>query len=204
MSNGMPEGVKTTLGWTIGTSSIALIIVILLILFGNLSGNSGISDSTSTLSIINETNTFINATGDTLNRVNSSTSSYVITAIWNATNSTGGGTEYTTSIALGNATVSALGVVTNASVANWANVSISYTLVYTYDSQNELNFESAIGNYSESSTNTMSQFPTIGTILGVGILLAILVTILVLAISKMMGVSNSSGYKDTSDKSNFA
>ena len=174
MSNGMPEGVKTTLGWTIGTSSIALIIVILLILFGNLSGNSGISDSTSTLSIINETNTFINATGDTLNRVNSSTSSYVITAIWNATNSTGGGTEYTTS------------------------------LVYTYDSQNELNFESAIGNYSESSTNTMSQFPTIGTILGVGILLAILVTILVLAISKMMGVSNSSGYKDTSDKSNFA
>lgn len=38
---GMPEGVKTVLMWAIGLGILALTLIILLILFGNLSGNTG-------------------------------------------------------------------------------------------------------------------------------------------------------------------
>jgi len=104
MGNGMPEGVKTTLGWTVGLAAIALVVVIVLILFGNLSGNTGFA---------------------------------VGTAGYN-------------------------------------------------------NTENAIGNYSESAVNTMAQFPTVGTILGVAILLAILMSVLIFAIRKMMGITEGS------------
>jgi len=38
---GMPEGVKTAMYWALGIGVIALILLIMLILFGNLSGNLG-------------------------------------------------------------------------------------------------------------------------------------------------------------------
>ena len=41
---GMPDGVKSAIGWTVGLASIALILVIVLILFGNLSGNTGFAE----------------------------------------------------------------------------------------------------------------------------------------------------------------
>ena len=45
---------KTILAWVTGLGSIALFLLIMLILFGNLSGNTGFDDSTSTLTITNE------------------------------------------------------------------------------------------------------------------------------------------------------
>jgi len=42
--NNMPEGLKTVLFWTIGIGIIALTGLIMLILFGNLSGNVGFAD----------------------------------------------------------------------------------------------------------------------------------------------------------------
>lgn len=35
------SGIKSTMGWVIGISSIALVLLVLLIIFGNLSGNLG-------------------------------------------------------------------------------------------------------------------------------------------------------------------
>ena len=35
------NGIKSTMGWVIGISSIALVLLVLLIIFGNLSGNLG-------------------------------------------------------------------------------------------------------------------------------------------------------------------
>jgi hypothetical protein len=43
MSN---SGVKTTMQWVIGISSIALVVLVLLIIFGNLSGNLGFAVNT--------------------------------------------------------------------------------------------------------------------------------------------------------------
>ena len=39
--NGMPQGVKTSMFWVLGVGIIALTLLILLIIFGNLSGNVG-------------------------------------------------------------------------------------------------------------------------------------------------------------------
>ena len=44
--SGMPEGIKIAMGWAIGIGSIALILLIMLILFGNLSGNVGFASGT--------------------------------------------------------------------------------------------------------------------------------------------------------------
>jgi len=101
MSKGMPEGVKTTMYWALGIGIIALILLILLILFGNLSGNLGF---------------------------------------------TTGSTGYN-------------------------------------DTQD------VILNFTKSATNVSAQFPTVGTIVGVGLLLVILIGLLGFAISKMLGVA---------------
>lgn len=48
-----------------------------------------------------------------------------------------------------------------------------------------------IGNYTTSVRNVASQFPTVGTILGVALLLLILIGVLVFAIKKMSNISTS-------------
>lgn len=42
----MADGVKKTMNWVIGISSIALVLLVLLIIFGNLSGNLGFAVDT--------------------------------------------------------------------------------------------------------------------------------------------------------------
>ena len=45
-SEGMPQGIKTAMFWAIGVGIIALVLIILLIIFGNLSGNLGFAAGT--------------------------------------------------------------------------------------------------------------------------------------------------------------
>ena len=99
---GMPDGMKGVMGWVLGIGIIAFILLIMVIIFGNLSGNVGF------------------ATG----------------------------------------------------------------------SQGYNDTQAIILNYTSSATNTASQFPTVGTIIGIAILLLILIALLVFAIRKMMGVAN--------------
>ncbi len=107
---GMPQGLKTILGWALGIGVIALVLLILAILFGNLSGNVGFADQTSGFN----------------------------------------------------------------------------------DTQN------IIQNYTTSAVNIASQFPVVGTIIGVALLLVILIGVLIFAISKMLGVANASGSSNAS------
>ncbi len=46
-TEGMPEGIRTTMWWVLGIGIIALIGLIMLILFGNLSGNVGFAVNSS-------------------------------------------------------------------------------------------------------------------------------------------------------------
>ncbi|MDP3027019.1 MAG: hypothetical protein Q8N63_04885, partial [Nanoarchaeota archaeon] len=77
-------------------------------------------DNTCVASVINQTNAYINSTGYQLTPAGKN--NYNITAIW----SNNGG-AYNISVSLANATTSASGLVTNASAANYSNVSLSYT-----------------------------------------------------------------------------
>ena len=102
--SGAMGGMKTVLAWTIGVAVIALVLLIMLILFGNLSGNVGFS-----------------------------------------TDSAG----YNTT-------------------------------------------QDVILNYTQGAVNTSTQFPVVGTIIGVALLLLILIGVLVFAITKLSAVSSSS------------
>ena len=42
----MPEGIRTAMSWALGVGIIALVLLILVILFGNLSGNVGFDTGT--------------------------------------------------------------------------------------------------------------------------------------------------------------
>lgn len=103
--NGMPEGVQTVIFWALGLGILAFIGIILLILFGNLSGNTG----------------------------------------------------------------------------------------FAVDSQGANDTEAVINNFTLSQTNLASQFPVVGTILGIALLLVILIGVLVFAVRKLMGAANLTG-----------
>jgi hypothetical protein len=194
---GIPSGVMSAIMWAIGVGIIALIVLILSILFGNLSGNVGFSQTTSTFN--NQTITFSDG-GSTpagaSGRVNGN-----ITSIAAVTNATGG--ELLT---VANYSFSGVTITANAtSDYNATSVNVTYTV--DYDSQGLIDTNNIILNYTLSGTNITAQLPTVGTIIGIAILLTVLIGILIFAITKMMGVAgtttggqsegNFGGSKDT-------
>lgn len=171
---------KTVLQWTIGIATVAFILLLMAIIFGNLSGNTGIPNDS--VSVVNESGGFINTTGYTLaGASDTGAAGFSITAAHNTTANVG------TLIGAGNYTVSAAGVVTNASATAWPDVNFTYD--YTRSSQATLDAEGIITNYTSSAVNTAAQFPTVGTILGVALLILILLALLVFVISRMGGLS---------------
>ena len=119
---------------------------------------------TQSLSVTNETGGFLNLTGYTLDVVNSSNSAYTITSAFNATSDT--------IILAGNYTVSSAGVLTNATVTNYADVLVSYT----YTNAFSLNRVGAItGNVSDGLVTFFSSTDTVFAIL--------IVVVIILAIS---------------------
>ena len=191
--SGMPEGVRVAIGWAVGVTSIALLLVITLILFGNLSGNTGFDDLTSTYT--NETGAWLNTTAYTITGASvTGFTGFTVTGMWNYT----GGAV----IPAANYTInSAAGTFTNATTSEYPSIDVNISYTITYSGQAERNTESVIGNYSESAVNTAAQFPVIGTIVGIALLLVVLIGILVYAVRRMMGLTSAQG---TSGGSSFA
>ena len=46
MAKGMPDGMRGVMGWTLGLGIVAFILLIMVIIFGNLSGNVGFAAAT--------------------------------------------------------------------------------------------------------------------------------------------------------------
>lgn len=138
------------------------------------------------VSVINETG-YTNSSGYTL----SGASAYgfvnpAITALLNRTDGT--------VVGLNNATVSAVGIVTNASTRLFNNLSISYT--YNYDTTNTTALNTAYtgikNNLLDMVTNFFALMPTIGTILAVVVLIAGIV-LLVLYVRRMKDNGSNEG-----------
>ena len=147
---------------------IGVLVIIAIFIFVNL----GATFNTTAASTINESRAWLNISGYTLSATsNVSFNTPVITAIWS--NTAGQALGYNFSIALANATVSSVGVVTNATTVFNAslldNVSISYTYLW--------------GGQEGIATNTMIvQFGTypvlvglVGTIIFLGLVIGVLV-----------------------------
>ena len=196
-NNGMPQDIKTVLFWGLGIGILGITLLILLIIFGNLSGNYGFARASN--QTINETGYEINSSSpDVILGFNFR--GYVSLSVDEAWNSSDiennvqvllNSSEYTVD--------TATGLITNATNTVYPVVNLTYTT--TFKDSIELDSDALILNYSQSATNTAGQFPVVGTILGIALLLAILIGVLVFAIRKMMGVAGSTGSNAGSNSS---
>lgn len=142
----------------VGILALVFVIIIAFVMVAQLKSADLLGDDlTITIAVTNETGGFVNETGYTLAQVNASNSAYTITALWNATDDTPFG--------IGNATVSAAGVVTNATTVNWADVLISYTYTYTYPNTYNSSSDYLSGNFTGGVDNISSKVPTFFTII---------------------------------------
>jgi len=186
--NGMPESLKMVLMWGIGIGILALTILILLVIFGNLSGNLGFQQVSS--SIVNESMAFSDGGTTPTNASGYIDVSLSLVSIINATgNETVPSTNYTISGA----------VITADSDSPWNGTTVKVTYTQTYDGDSELDAEEVITDYTTSATNLSGQFGVVGTMIGIALLLTVLIGILVFAVRKLMGATTTGG---TSVRSN--
>ena len=202
MAKGSSSGggnMQTVMSWSIGVASIAFLGLIMLILFGNLSGNVGFTQDSVVITVTNESAyvapVHANLTGYLLSGYNTTWSSITLTDLLNSTDGSGAPDgEWNFSITTGNGTISSVGVLTNATTLfEFDNVSASYTYSHSYDSIGLANTNNFINNYTQSVLNTGEQFPTVGTIIGVALLLFILISLLVFALVRLAKIGGSGG-----------
>ena len=194
-------------GIVFGVVSFAIIVIIGLMILGT---STEISDGVrTTYTYTNQSDEtgnilFLNVTGWTLSGINTTTSGYTAVAIWgsegqsNGTGRTGVGTlsgnagGYNQSILIGNATISASGVVTNSSTLYYPNVSITYT--YTDQGSQEYLESNLKSNVTSGLNTVIAKFPTIFTIVAIAIVLSI-IGFLIIIVRKIgfSGMSNSFG-----------
>ncbi len=192
-NTGMPQGLKTILGWALGIGVIALVLLILAILFGNLAGNVGFTTESETF--VNQTIELgVNATptaGE--GRVNGVFSDLFVQ---NASGFT---------VATGNITID--GITIRNATASHGDEFVNVTGTITFDSQGKIDADNIITNYTKSAVNISAQFPVVGTIIGVALLLVILIGVLIFAISKMLRVADtgatSGGSPGTGESKSF-
>ena len=183
-------GIKTTIGWVIGVSTIALTLLVILIVFGNLSGNMGFT-STTTTTYTNES-AYLNLSRGAYPLTHMSDSyalSYVISEV-GANVSEVGAYKILTS---GNYTLSGNTIVNATSITgteyNYSDIGITY--VVTYNGDNYIEAEGVINNVSSGINKLVTQFPTILLFVGIGLLLFVLIGVLAYVIRKMSGLGGS-------------
>ena len=187
MGKGGDSNMKIVMGWSIGLAGIALLGLVMLILFGNLSGNVGFTNDGQAITVTNESGGFLNFTGYQLGTTaNTSRISFAITEAWNTSNDA-------VLILSGNYSVTSGGNVTNITALSYPLVNYTYTYTFSFPSEGLTNTNQFIGNYTTSILNLGAQFPTVGTIIGVALLLFILIALLIFALVKLAGIGSSSG-----------
>ena len=186
-NSGGGANMKTVLAWVLGVATIALTLLVMLILFGNLSNNVGFGNDAITVTVNNETLLFANVTGDLLSGFNSSWSGITITGIWEVQDGV-----YNVTVPAANVSISSVGVLTNGTDQLYANISMGYTYSHSFESPELALSNAFIANYTKGIGNTGEQFPVIGTIIGVALLLLILIGVLVFAMINLSKVNKGS------------
>ena len=163
-------------------ASIAVLLLGILLIFGNLSGNLGFTQDSATtaLQATTLTNiTIVTFTG-TVGKTNPAVSSVVVI------NATGGET-----ITSGNYTLTDTTIVGSPAMTlgyNGTTVNVSYST--SYDSQNQLDEAGINNNVTSGTTNLAGKFGTVFTLLGVLLIVGAIVWLL-----QMFGIANVSGGK---------
>ncbi|HUU88276.1 MAG TPA: hypothetical protein VMX17_11050 [Candidatus Glassbacteria bacterium] len=155
-------------GLVMGIAGLVIGVIVALVIVSTLTG-AGLLESTSN-SVTNETGAYLNVTGYTLAGASATGNprGYTITAVWNTTSAV--------LYAAGNYTVSAAGVLTNASTGDFSTgnygVNVSYT--YTTDGTEEGTVGSMSGNFTSGIDEVSSKLPTVLLIAAIVLILGIL------------------------------
>lgn len=156
-------------GIVMGVASLIIVAIISFVIVQTLTDSNLLGDDLSdAVTVTNETGASINITGYTLSGYNSSWDSITITTIWGAQ-----GGEYNVTIPTANATVTA-GVVTNATVVDNSNVSLSYTYNHVRDNMYEDSSNILVENFTEGVDNVSEQIPTVFLITAIVLVIGIL------------------------------
>jgi hypothetical protein len=165
-----------------GLLGLGLFGILMLIVYGNLSGNLGFTPESVT--IIEEADGFINSTGYTLD--GASDTGFASLSVTGAFGNLSDGSLNNTAIDSGNYSASAAGVITNATASNWIGVLFNYT--YSRTRQAEINSDNVIDNLT-SGTNTFFGFSgTFFTLTAISLLIGI-----ILVVIKMVKGNRSGG-----------
>ena len=154
------KSIKTVI---IGIGSVVILLLLLVLIFGNLSGNLGFSQTSS--SVINETIN-LSSSGSTFAQVSGKSNPAVSSVV--VRNATSGvivlaGGNYT-------ATSTTLTAVAESPFYD-LNVNVSYTIAYDSDRLKDEN--NIIGNVTTGASNLSAKVPTALTLLGVILIVAV-------------------------------
>ncbi len=172
---------------------IGFIGIVWLMIYGNLSGNLGFSDTTTTYS--NESGYAVSGTTYTLTN-GASTSGFVsvsVTSLWNATFNGTGGQHL---IAVGNYTVSSTaGTIVGAAGRTYNYSDVNATYVVTHYSDGKLNTENVLTNVTTGFGTFFGFSNTFFTIAAIVLLIFMLVGLLAIVMMIAKGKSGkNSGY----------
>ena len=159
------------------------VVVILVITSTLLTSDLFVSDS-STITVTNESITWVNDTGFTLSGYNSTWTSITSTFAYNDSEDI--------SFNIANITISSTGVVTNATLLVWEgndSVDLSYTYLHTFDQTEKLTADNLEKNFTTGLTEVGNKIPTILLIVAVVFLFGALV--LLIRKAQEMGIDNS-------------
>ena len=161
-----------------GIASLIVAVIIALLIVSSINSADLLSASEVTTTVTNETNTsgyfsFVNRTGYTLAGASVRNHAYVITSLWAEQNGL-----YNVSLAVANATVSSVGVVTNTTGAIFNatlmdNVSISYT--YRTFTDANITAGEMTGNLTDGIGNISEKIPTVLLIASIILIMGILI-----------------------------
>lgn len=170
---------------------LAVMLLAVALIVGSVStANTNLNGVTLTLVTVTNETGFANSTGYGVSGASAlNFSSPTLTALFNRTSGL--------SVVLANASISSVGVITNATAIVWNNLSISYTYLYDTTSTNAYNtaLTGIITGVLGLVSNFFSLTPTIGTIFAVVILIGGIV-LLVIYVKRMkdQGSDSQMGY----------
>ena len=154
-------------GLVFGIASLIIGTIIAFVIISTLNESNLLEDGRVTTTVTNETDAWCNQTGYSLDEIAADRLTYTITAMWSEDSG-----EYNLTMPVANYSVTAAGVVRNATILEQDNVSISYTYV-TYTDE-EYSAGLLAGNFSGGIDNVSSKIPTVLLVAAIVLILGVL------------------------------
>jgi len=158
------------LGLVMGVAFLIISVIIAFVIVTSITDTDLLTDSRTSESVVNESSAWINSTGYQLAGLDTNYVPGTI-VIDSAYNNTSGDLIPST-----NYSISSTGLLTNATIATYADVNVSYT--YSIYSAEEQSSDNLRGNFSSGIDNVSGKIPTVMLIAAIVLVLGILILLI--------------------------